>query len=113
MKKLTYFLALTLMVLFTSCQQTKKGVIADINNLIETIDEEGADYSEEQWEKANEKFEKFCEEAEELKDWTVEETAELAKAKAKYLGVQLKKNSEKAAKSAGKALEGLMEGLED
>ena len=113
MKKLSYTFVLAAAMLLASCQQTKEGVIADINNLIETIDEEGAEYTEKQWEKANEKFEKFCEEAEKLEDWSAEETAELAKAKAKYLGVQIKKNSEKAAKSAGKALEGLMEGLND
>ena len=113
MKKNSYMLALAITMLFASCQQTKEGVIADINDLIETIDEEGAEYTEKQWEKANEKFEKICQEAEELEDWSVEETAEFAKAKAKYLGVQIKKNSEKAAKSAGKALEGLMEGLND
>lgn len=113
MKKLTYLLLLALSISLTACQQTKKGVIADINHLIETIDEDGAEYTEKQWEKANQKFEDLCEEAEDLKDWSAEETAELAKAKAKYLGVQLKKNSEKAAKSAGKALEGLMEGLSD
>ncbi|EJW96555.1 hypothetical protein, secreted [gut metagenome] len=113
MKKLSYLLLLAFTLTFTACQQTKQGIIADINHLIETIDEEGAEYTEKQWEKVNQKFEDLCEEAEELKDWSVEETAELAKAKAKYLGVQLKKNSEKATKSAGKALEGLMEGLSD
>lgn len=113
MKKLTYLLLLAFTLAFTACQQTKKGVIADINNLIETIDEDGAEYTEKQWEKANQKFEDLCRQAEELTDWNAEETAELAKAKAKYLGVQIKKNSEKAAKSAGKALEGLMEGLDD
>ena len=113
MKKLTYILLLALAATFTACQQTRTGVIADINHLIETVEEDGAEYTEKQWEKANQKFEDLCNEADELTDWSAEETAELAKAKAKYLGVQLKKNSEKAAKSAGKALEGLMEGLSD
>ena len=113
MKKLSYVFALALALLFTSCQQTKEGVIADINNLIETIDEDGAEYTEKQWEKANEKFEEFCRQAEEMEDWSAEETARLAKAKAKYLAVQLKKSSENTMKKAGKAIEGFMEGLED
>ncbi len=113
MKKLSYVCALALALLFTSCQQTKEGVLADIDNLIETIDEEGAEYTEKQWEKANEKFEEFCRQADELEDWSAEEAAQLAKAKAKYLGVQLKKSSESTMKKAGKAIEGFMEGLED
>lgn len=113
MKKLFYTVLLCVAVLTTSCQQTKEGVIQDINNLVEEVSEEGADYSAEQWEKVNQEFEKLCQEADELGDWTVEESAELAKAKAKYLGAQMKKGSENMMKKAGKALEGFMEGLED
>ena len=113
MKKLSYILTLAIAMFFASCQQTKEGVIADINNLIETIEEDGADFNEKQWEHINEKFQKICEEAEKLEDWSTEEAAELTKVKAKYLGVQMKKSSESTLKKAGKALEGLMEGLED
>lgn len=113
MKKLSYICTLALALMFTACQQTKEGIIADINNLVETIDEDGAEYTEKQWEKANKKFEEFCKQAEEMGEWSAEEAAELAKAKAKYLGVQLKKSSESTMKKAGKAIEGFMEGLED
>ena len=84
--------------------QSKSSRIDDLKDFVEEIQKDGKDYSQEQWEKANEKL-----------DLSEDELKEVAKLQGQY-AVTVFKNSGKAImeqmEKAGAALDGFLEGVD-
>ena len=95
MKKIFYVALMAMIVMMTSCQQTKEGYIKEFEDFVEEVSEECADYTEEQWKEVAEEFELLVKKAEKYQDLTAEEKLELAKVQAKYAGLQAKKGIDK------------------
>lgn len=117
MKKYSTFLAAILFALCaaTSCQ-TKSDRIDELKDFVQEIANDGKDYTEEQWEKVDEKFEDLLEEVESYKDLTPEEVKEIARIQGEYAAVAIKKNSKKLMKEmekAGEKLDGFLDGLKE
>lgn len=106
MKKV--LMACLAMILMVSCQ-TKDSYLKDFNAFVEDVKAESAEYTEEDWQKVDDKFTKFSTELytkfeEEL---SVEEKAEIVKLQAVYAGVKVKSGVKNAAKKVDKFLDGL------
>ena len=104
---------------FQSCQ-SKQGRIDDLKDFVEEINEEGKDYTAEQWEKANEQFSKLLDKINSYEDLTEEELKEVAKLQGQYAatvfknsGKSIMEQMEKAGAALGGFLEGVDEGLEN
>ena len=95
MKKIFYVALMAMIVMMTSCQQTKEDYIKEFEDFVEEVSEECADYTEEQWKEVAEEFELLVKKAEKYQDLTAEEKLELAKVQAKYAGLQAKKGIDK------------------
>ncbi len=102
-----------------SCQ-SKQGRIDDLKDFVEEINEEGKDYTAEQWEKANEQFSKLLDKINSYEDLTEEELKEVAKLQGQYAATVFKNSGkaimeqmEKAGAALGGFLEGVDEGLEN
>ena len=87
---------------------------------VEKINEEGKDYTAEQWEKANEQFSKLLDKINSYEDLTEEELKEVAKLQGQYAATVFKNSGkaimeqmEKAGAALGGFLEGVDEGLEN
>lgn len=104
---------------FQSCQ-SKQRRIDDLKDFVEEINEEGKDYTAEQWEKANEQFSKLLDKINSYEDLTEEELKEVAKLQGQYAATVFKNSGkaimeqmEKAGAALGGFLEGVDEGLEN
>ena len=95
MKKIFYVALMAMMVIMTACQQSKEDYIKEFKLFVEEVSEEYAEYTEEQWEDVAKEFEALVKQAEQYEDMTQEEKIELAKAQAKYAGIEAKKGLNK------------------
>ena len=119
MKKIL-FVCVACLIVLTACQPSAESYIKDMKNLVEDVIEDGGDYTAEQWEAANQKFEELVEKAQEMEGLTDEQKKEIRKLKGKFSGAAVKKGFDKFMKDAGRelekageAIEGFLEGLKD
>lgn len=95
MKNLFYVVLMAVMVMLTSCQQSKEDYIKEFKAFVEEVSEECADYTEADWEDAAKEFKALAEQAKQYEDLTAEEMMEIAAVQAKYAGLQAKKGINK------------------
>jgi len=115
MKKYILLVLLTAGIFcLTSCQ-SKSSRIDDLKEFVEDIQKDSKDYTQEQWEKANEKFSELLEKINSYDDLSEEELKEVAKLQGQYAATVFK-NSGKAImeqmEKAGIALDGFLEGID-
>ena len=95
--------------------QSKSSRIDDLKDFVEEIQKDGKDYSQEQWEKANEKFSQLLDKINSYEDLSEDELKEVAKLQGQYAATVFK-NSGKAnmeqMEKAGAALDGFLEGVD-
>lgn len=95
--------------------QSKSSRIDDLKDFVEEIQKDGKDYSQEQWEKANEKFSQLLDKINSYEDLSEDELKEVAKLQGQYAAT-IFKNSGKAImeqmEKAGAALDGFLEGVD-
>ena len=95
--------------------QSKSSRIDDLKDFVEEIQKDGKDYSQEQWEKANEKFSQLLDKINSYEDLSEDELKEVAKLQGQYAATVFK-NSGKAImeqmEKAGAALDGFLEGID-
>ena len=112
------YIVITLWALTTlsigACQ-SKSSRIDDLKDFVEEIQKDGKDYSQEQWEKANEKFSQLLDKINSYEDLSEDELKEVAKLQGQYAATVFK-NSGKAImeqmEKAGAALDGFLEGVD-
>ena len=109
MKKVFYLL-LT-MFLLNACQ-TKDSYLGDFRGFVEDVQTEMADYSDADWEKADQRFEKlstslYTKFEEEL---SAKEKGEIVKLQATYAALKVKAGVKNAAKKVDQFLDGLKSG---
>lgn len=87
----------------------------DLKDFVEKIQEEGKDYTLDQWKEANERFQKLLDKINSNEDLTKEELEEMAKLQGQYAATVFQ-NSGKSImeqmQKAGVALDSLEEGFE-
>ena len=102
-------------ILSLSACQSKSSRIDDLKDFVEEIQKDGKDYSQEQWEKANEKFSQLLDKINSYEDLSEDELKEVAKLQGQYAATVFK-NSGKAImeqmEKAGAALDGFLEGVD-
>lgn len=95
--------------------QSKSSRIDDLKDFVEEIQKDGKDYSQEQWEKANEKFSQLLDKINSYEDLSEDELKEVAKLQGQYAATVFK-NSGKAImeqmEKASAALDGFLEGVD-
>ena len=95
--------------------QSKSSRIDDLKDFVEEIQKDGKDYSQEQWEKANEKFSQLLDKINSYEDLSEDELKDVAKLQGQYAATVFK-NSGKAImeqmEKAGAALDGFLEGVD-
>ena len=95
--------------------QSKSSRIDDLKDFVEEIQKDGKDYSQEQWEKANEKLSQRLDKINSYEDLSEDELKEVAKLQGQYAATVFK-NSGKAImeqmEKAGAALDGFLEGVD-
>lgn len=115
MKK--YLMGLMLLVAavaFNACQE--KSRVDELKDLVEQVAEEGGTYTEEQWEKVNDKFSKLLDKLEAYDDLTPEELNEIARLQGQYAAEAFKRSGRQFLQDfekAGKMLEGFMDGMDE
>lgn len=111
-KYLMGLLLLVAAVAFNACQE--KSRVDELKDLVEQVAEEGGTYTEEQWEKVNDKFSKLLDKLEAYDDLTPEELNEIARLQGQYAAEAFKRSGRQFLQDfekAGKALEGFMDGM--
>lgn len=95
--------------------QSKSSRIDNLKDFVEEIQKDGKDYSQEQWEKANEKFSQLLDKINSYEDLSEDELKEVAKLQGQYAATVFK-NSGKAImeqmEKAGATLDGFLEGVD-
>ena len=95
--------------------QSRSSRIDDLKDFVEEIQKDGKDYSQEQWEKANEKFSQLLDKINSYEDLSEDELKEVAKLQGQYAATVFR-NSGKAImeqmEKAGAALDGFLEGVD-
>lgn len=95
--------------------QSKSSRIDDLKDFVKEIQKDGKDYSQEQWEKANEKFSQLLDKINSYEDLSEDELKEVAKLQGQYAATVFK-NSGKAImeqmEKAGAVLDGFLEGVD-
>lgn len=115
MKKYILLALLTAGIFYLTSCQSKSSRIDDLKDFVEDIQKDSKDYTQEQWEKANEKFGELLEKINSYDDLSEEELKEVAKLQGQYAATVFK-NSGKAImeqmEKAGIALDGFLEGID-
>lgn len=115
MRKYIVFALWALTTLSIGACQSKSSRIDDLKDFVEEIQKDGKDYSQEQWEKANEKFSQLLDKINSYEDLSEDELKEVAKLQGQYAATVFK-NSGKAImeqmEKAGAALDGFLEGVD-
>ena len=95
MKNLFYVALMAIVVMFTSCQQSKEDYIEEFKSFVTEVSEDCSEYTEAEWDKAVKEFEALVKQAEQYEDITAEEAVELAAVQAKFAGLKAKKGINK------------------
>lgn len=93
-----------------------KSRVDELKDLVEQIAEEGSTYTEEQWEKVNDRFSELLDKLEEYDDLTPEELNEVARLQGQYAAEAFKRHGQKFQQEFEKArqmLDGFVEGLSE
>lgn len=102
-------------ILSLSACQSKSSRIDDLKDFVEEIQKDGEDYTQGQWEKANEKFSQLLDKINSYEDLSEDELKEVAKLQGQYAATVFK-NSGKAImeqmEKAGAVLNGFLEGVD-
>lgn len=116
MKKNILLTLVSVMLLFLGSCQSNSSRIDELKDLVEEINENGKDYSAEQWKKAEEKFTRILDKINSYDNLSQEELEEVAKLQGKYAAAVFT-NSGKAIieqmEKAGAALDGFLEGIQE
>lgn len=117
MKRL--FLPLMVIVTLTmsliSCADEKKTTINDLEALTESLTTESAEYTQEDWDIAENQFDVICEQLDQY-DFTDAELKKIGKLKGKCTAIFAKKTASDVARSIhrlGKEAEGFIQGFAD
>lgn len=100
---------------FQSCQSNQSR-IDDLKDLVEEIQDNGKEYTAEQWEEASAKFDKLLEKINSYDDLSQEELEEVAKLQGQYAAAVFKKSGKaimEEMEKAGVALDGFLEGISE
>ena len=89
---------------FSSCH-SQKGRMDDLKDFVEKIQEEGKDYTLDQWEEANERFQKLLDKINSYEDLTKEELEEMAKLQGQYAATVFKNSGKSIMEQMQKAVE--------
>ena len=115
MRKHTVIALWALTTLSIGACQSRSSRIDDLKDFVEEIQKDGKDYSQEQWEKANEKFSQLLDKINSYEDLSEDELKEVAKLQGQYAATVFK-NSGKAImeqmEKAGAVLDGFLEGVD-
>ena len=102
-------------ILSLSACQSKNSRIDDLKDFVEEIQKDSEDYTQEQWEKANEEFSQLLDKINSYEDLSEDELKEVAKLQGQYAATVFK-NSGKAImeqmEKAGAVLDGFFEGID-
>ena len=114
-KKIAMAFLPCMMLLMISCESAQRSAISKINALATEVEKENESYSEEDWEKANKKFEEQVAKLKEnSENMTPEERKEALKAIGRYNGLCVKQGFKSVMKETQKMLEDMpavMEGF--
>ena len=118
MKKITY-LTITLLfclLTFTACDR-KQHAIDKLNNLVEKVEKNASEYTEEDWAAVDQKYAKIIAEIDKY-DYSSNDSKRISKLKGKYSGIKTQytisnfvDGIDKTAKEIKGAIEGFAEGL--
>ena len=92
-----------------SCESQSR--VDELKDFVEKVKSEGSEYTEKQWEAANEEFSELLEKLESYEDLSAEELKEMARLQGEYAATAFKNQSKDALEKAGAILDGFMEGL--
>lgn len=102
-------------ILSLSACQSKSSRTDDLKDFVEEIQKDSEDYTQEQWEKANEEFSQLLDKINSYEDLSEDELKEVAKLQGQYAATVFK-NSGKAImeqmEKAGAVLDGFFEGID-
>lgn len=110
MKKIIFSLSLLVIALLTSCDK-KQSAIDDLENFSQELKENSSDYSNQDWEEANEQYQLLVEQIDQY-EYTDEELKEIGKLKARCLKQMTKgamKQFQDGIHSITKQMEGAIE----
>lgn len=116
MRKYIVIALYALAILGISACQSKSSRIDDLKEFVENIQKDSKDYTQEQWEKANEKFGELLEKINSYDDLSEEELKEVAKLQGQYAATIFKYSGKaimKEMEKAGIALDGFLEGIDE
>ena len=84
--RLMMFVAVIALFVFNGCSDSKESYVKDFKKFIEKVEAAGSDYTEEDWKKADQKFETFTGDRYEKfsSELTIDEQIEITKLKATY-----------------------------
>lgn len=115
--KIKSILLVALMALFSlsSCAESKDSYVKDFNKFVDKVKKECADYSAKDWEKADKTFKEYT--SEKYKKYSSElsesELVEVAKLKASYAALQLKRGAKAVKEGVKDAVEKGGEAVDD
>lgn len=110
MKKIIFSLSLLIIALLTSCDK-RQSAIDDLENFSQELKENSSDYSNQDWEEANEQYQLLVEQIDQY-EYTDEELKEIGKLKARCLKQMTKgamKQFQDGIHSITKQMEGAIE----
>jgi len=117
MKKVTLFTIVAFAILlFSSCDK-KQRAIDNLSDLVEKVEKNASDYTEEDWAEVDQQFDKIIAEIDKY-DYSSNDSKRISKLKGKYSGIRTRNSIskfvdgiDKAAKEVKGAIEGFTEGL--
>lgn len=95
--------------------QSKSSRINDLKDFVEEIQKESEDYTNEQWEKANERFSQLLDKLNSYDDLSQEELEEMARLQGQYAATVFKHSGKaimEQMEKAGAVLDGFFEGMD-
>ena len=115
MKKYIVIALWALVALSIGACQSKSSRIDDLRDFVEEIQKESKDYTSEQWEKANERFNQLLDKLNAYDDLSQEELEEMARLQGQYAATVFKHSGKaimEQMEKAGAVLDGFFEGMD-
>ena len=112
---LSLMVIVSLSIFFISCIDEKKTTINDLEALTESLSSESADYTQEDWDIAENQYDLICEQLDQY-DFTDAELKKIGRLKGKCTAILAKKTASDVVKSIhrmGKEAEGFIDGFAD
>ena len=119
MKKVTLLTIVAFAILlFSSCDK-KQRAIDNLSDLVEKVEKNASEYTEEDWVEVNQQYDKLVAEIDKY-DYSGKDSERISKLKGKYAGIKARNTIskfvdgiDKTAKEVKGAIEGFTEGLTD